>query len=54
MPPDAEMGMGGTGGGTQGVATPQAGATQLRSRQSGVPAPVLNAVIEYLQEKAAS
>ena len=54
MPPDAEMGMGGAGGVTQGMATPQAGATQLRSRQSGVPAPVLNAVIEYLKEKAAS
>jgi len=52
--PDAEMGMGGAGGGTQGIATPRAGATQLRIRQSGVPAPVLNAVIEYLQEKAAS
>ena len=54
MPPDAEIAMGGAGGGTQGMATPQAGATQFRGRQSGVPASVLNAVIEYLKDKAAS
>jgi hypothetical protein len=49
----------GTGGqffldGAQVPGTPGADAPQMRGRASGVPAPLLNALIEYLTDKAAA
>jgi hypothetical protein len=49
----------GTGGqffldGGQVPGTPGADAPQMRARLSGVPAPLLNALIEYLKDKAAA
>jgi hypothetical protein len=42
-------------GGTQGAGTPQAEGQQPRGRGTGgVPAPLLNALVEYLEKKAAS
>jgi len=62
MPPGGAGGMpdggfgpgGGFGGGTQAAGTPQANGQQTGARGSGVPAPLLNALIRYLEEKAGS
>jgi hypothetical protein len=46
---------GGPGGGVQTTGTPQANGQQLRGRRAGgMPTPLLNALIKYLEAKAAS